>query len=118
MFLIDGLGAILTSLLLSQVLARFEAVFGMPRDILWLLAGVAACFAVYSISCHLFLTKNGKPYLQGIAVANMIYCLTTLGLVLYLWASLTYLGLAYFIGEMIIILILVKLEFRVANTAQ
>jgi len=114
MFLIDGLGAILTALLLSQVLARFEPVFGMPRDILWLLAGVVACFAIYSISCYLFLEKNGKPYLQGIAIANMLYCLTTLGLLIYLRASLTYLGLAYFIGEMIIILILVRWEFSAA----
>ena len=117
MFLIDGLGAIVTAILLSQVLARFETVFGMPQDILWILAGVAACFAVYSISCHLFLEKNEQPYLRGIAVANLFYCLTTLVLVIYLRATLTYLGLAYFIGEMIIILILVRWEFSVAEAA-
>lgn len=117
MFLIDGLGAIVTAILLSQVLARFETVFGMPRDILWVLAGAAGCFAVYSISCHLFLKKNGKPFLQGIAIANLIYCLTTLVLVIYLRESLTYLGLAYFIGEMIIILILVRWEFSAATAS-
>lgn len=117
MFLIDGLGAMVTAILLSQVLARFETVFGMPRDILWILAGAAICFAVYSISCHLFLKENEKPYLRGIAIANLLYCLTTLVLVIYLRESLTYLGIAYFIGEMIIILILVRWEFSVIEAA-
>ena len=115
LFLIDGLGALVTAFLLSQVLARFESVFGMPREILWVLAGMAGCFAVYSFLCHLFIEENGKPYLKGIAVANTVYCITTLGLVIYLNESLTYLGLAYFIGEIIILLILVRLEFSVAG---
>ncbi len=115
LFLIDGLGALLTALLLSQVLARFESVFGMPREILWGLAGMAGCFAIYSFLCHLFIEENGKPYLKGIAAANTIYCITTLGLVIYLKESLTYLGVAYFIGEIVIILILVRLEFNVAG---
>lgn len=115
LFLIDGLGALVTALLLSQVLARFESVFGMPREILWVLAGIAGCFAVYSFLCHLFIEENGQPYLKGIAVANTVYCITTLGLVIYLNESLTYLGIAYFIGEIFIILILVRLEFNVAG---
>jgi hypothetical protein len=79
-FLIDGMGAVLTALLLSQLLARLVPVFGMPSAILYPLAAIAACFAIYSLLCHLLVKKNWKPFLRGIAVANTLYCLTDIGL--------------------------------------
>ncbi len=112
LFRLDGFGALLTALLLSQVLARFESVFGMPRDILFILAGTAACFAVYSFSCSLFIKENGRPFLLGIATANFIYCLVTLSLVIYLNPILTGLGMAYFIGEILLVMALVAVELR------
>lgn len=117
LFLIDGIGAMVTAVLLSQVLARFESVFGMPSTILYALASLAVGFAVYSFTCYWLLKKNWKPYLKGIAIANMIYSLTTLGLIVYLNESLTYLGLIYFIGEIIIILFLASWEFKLSAQA-
>ncbi len=110
LFLIDSLGAVLTALLLSQVLARFETVFGMPRNILYILAGVAVVFAIYSFLCHLLVKDNWRSYLILIAIANTLYCMVTLGLVVYYFGRLTYLGVAYFIGEIIIVLSLVRIE--------
>ncbi len=112
LFLIDGIGAIVTALLLSQVLARFESTFGMPKDILYILAAIAGCFAVYSLSCHFGLKRNRAPYLKAIAVANTLYCMTTLVLVIYCYPSLTWLGVAYFIGEIVIVMTLVRIEWR------
>ena len=117
LFLIDGIGAMVTAVLLSQVLARFESVFGMPSTILYALASLAVGFAVYSFTCYWLLKKNWKPYLKGIAIANMIYSLTTLGLIVYLNESVTYLGLIYFIGEIIIILFLASWEFKLSAQA-
>ena len=114
-FLVDGIGAIITALLLSQLLARFEPVFGMPKEVLYLLAGIAACFAVYSLSVHFLIKENRKPYLMGIAVANTLYCSATLVLVIYLNQSLTWLGIAYFISEIITVMSLVRVEFLIVN---
>ena len=114
-FLLDGTGAVITALLLSQVLARYEPVFGMPRGILFVLAGIAGCFAVYSLLCYFLVGKNWQAYLKGIAAANALYCVATLGLVLYLHASLTWLGIAYFVVEMAIVLGLAGLELKIAN---
>lgn len=111
-FLLDGLGAVLTALLLSQVLARFESVFGMPKDIVYLLALAAAVFALYSLLCYRLDPQSWRPFLRGIAVANTVYCITTLGLVIYWWPSLTWLGIAYFLGEIAIVMSLVVLEFK------
>jgi hypothetical protein len=114
-FLIDGMGAVLTALLLSQLLARLVPVFGMPSAILYPLAAIAACFAIYSLLCHLLVKKNWKPFLRGIAVANTLYCLTTLGWVIYLWNSLTWLGIAYFLGEILIVMTLVRVEIKMSH---
>jgi hypothetical protein len=89
----------------------------MPKDILFVLAGIAGCFAVYSIGCRLFVRENWEPYLKGIATANVLYCLTTLGLVLYLYESLTWLGLAYFLGEIAVVLALVTAEYGYPSKA-
>jgi len=114
-FLIDGIGAIVTALLLSQVLARFEAIFGMPPQILYILASIAACFAVYSLACHFRVKENRSPFLKGIAVANTLYCIITLGLVIYLRESLTWLGITYFLAEIVVVMSVARLEFIVIN---
>ncbi|MEM9832997.1 MAG: hypothetical protein AAF944_20355 [Bacteroidota bacterium] len=115
LFLIDGIGAIITALMLSQVLARLESIFGMPRQILYILAGIAAGFAVYSILCHLLVRENWQPFLRGIATANITYCIVTFGLIIYWFNILTYLGIAYFIGEIILVVGLAWFEFQFAR---
>ncbi len=111
-FLLDGMGAFTTAILLSQVLARFESLFGMPKEVLFVLSGIAFCFALYSITCHLLVKNNFEPYLKVIIAANLIYCLATFGLVLLHIQTLTGLGMAYFLGEITIILMLVWVEYR------
>ena len=118
LFLLDGIGAAVTALLLSQVLARYQSVFGMPQSVLWVLAATAGGFAVYSLLCHRLVNKHWKRYLGGIALANTGYCIITLGLIGYWFEKLTYLGVAYFVGEIILIMILVGLEFRCIRTEE
>ena len=115
LFQIDAAGALATALLLSQVLARFESVFGMPRHVLFILAGIALCFLIYSITCYFFVDKNPNAFLKVIASANAMYCILTLGLMMMHSSTLTMLGYAYFIGEIMIILTLVWFEFRTSG---
>jgi len=115
LFLIDSLGALVTALLLSQVLARFEQVFGMPKDMLYFLAALAGLLAIYSFTCHLRLRENWRPFLKAIAIANVLYCLLTLNLMIYFREDLTALGFAYFIGEIIIVLVLARIEIAVST---
>lgn len=116
LFLLDGMGAALTAVMLGVVLPALEPAFAMPRRILLLLALVAASFAVYSLTCHV--RAAGARLLLGIAVANTAYCVSTLGLLLSLRGSLTWLDLAYFIGEILLIATLVIVEVRVARRAR
>jgi len=95
---------------LAVVLARFEIAFGMPEDVLFVLAGTACLFALYSLGCYFFLSRNLSVFLKGIAVANTLYCCTTLLLIFVHYQNLTALGLGYFLLEIMVIGCLVTLE--------
>jgi hypothetical protein len=114
LFLADGLGALLTSVLLIALLTTFNESFGMPLKAVYVLASVAFVYFIYSISCYLFLGHNWNPYLKLIAIANLFYCFATITLVVFFYQSLTSLGVIYFIAELIIIFCLLLIEFKTA----
>ncbi|HMQ02493.1 MAG TPA: hypothetical protein PKD26_01070 [Pyrinomonadaceae bacterium] len=114
-FLIDGIGALITATLLLAILAQFESTFGMPRRILFLLAGIACIFAVYSLACYIKLRDNWTPFLRAIAIANLAYCVLTLTMVIVYRAEVTRLGVAYFIAEISVVLSLAFYEFISAH---
>ncbi|MBL8684987.1 MAG: hypothetical protein JNK05_37775 [Myxococcales bacterium] len=116
LFLIDGLGAVVTAVMLGAVLTTFEPTFGMPQRILLPLSAVASIFAAYSLTCRA--RGAGAGYLRAIALANTAYCLCTLALVVSLRGTLTWLGVAYFLGEIAIIAALVTVEILVARRAR
>jgi hypothetical protein len=115
LFLLDAGGALLTALLLFFVVARLQRVFGMPKNIVYILSAIALVYAVYSFASYLFIKKNWKPFLLVIATANSLYCLATAILLVVYYQQLTSLGFIYFIAEIIIILGLVIIEIRVAG---
>jgi hypothetical protein len=115
LFLIDGLGALLSAFFLGIVLVRFETTFGMPQNILCFLAALACLFAVYSFCCYIFIKDNWRPYLRSIAIANLTYCCITFGLIVTCYESLTILGVGYFVVELLILGILVAVEFKMTS---
>lgn len=115
LFLIDGLGALLSAFFLGVVLVRYHAYFGMPVPVLQVLAGIALVFALYSLSCHVLLKADGRPFLRAIALANLLYCALTAVLLVYHAGQLTPLGWTYFILELLIVCSLVRVELHVAS---
>jgi hypothetical protein len=114
LFLIDSIGALLSAILLGLVLARFENIFGMPPKTLYALSFIACIFSIYSFLCFSGKIENWRPYLKIIAIANLLYCLLTIGLIIYFYQKLTVLGLIYFVLEIIIITILAMIELKTA----
>jgi hypothetical protein len=114
MFLVDGLGALFSAAMLL-VLARWEPFFGMPAGVLYRLAPVAAALAVYSLTCYALRPRYPKKYLYVIAAANLLYCVGTLGLLFFYFEKLTPLGVAYFLGEKIVVVALAVMEIRLAQ---
>jgi hypothetical protein len=110
LFLIDSLGAFSTAFFLTVILLRFENEFGAPRSALYFLSLVAYVYAIYSFCCSVFVSSKWRPYLKIITIANLAYCLLTIGLISYCYKNLTALGLIYFSLEILIIISLVYIE--------
>ncbi len=110
LFLLDSIGAFLTAFLLGVILTRFEAYFGMPGKVLYPLSILACVFGLYSMGCYVWVRSHWRPFLKAIALANLGYCLLTIGLVVSLYPSLTILGILYFSGELIVVGVLIYIE--------
>lgn len=117
LFLVDGIGALVTALLVGVVLPTLGEHIGTPRPVLRGLALTAAVFAAYSLTCAATRPERWPPYLRAIALANAGYCLVTAALLIRFSATLHVLDWLYFAGEILVVWALVTLEFRVARAA-
>lgn len=115
-FLIDGIGAIITATSLGVVLPYFQKYFGMPKNILFVLSAIALIFSIYSIFCNFLPGNKIRDYLKIICFANFTYCILSLILIIIYSEKLTLLGHIYFIGEIIIVLSLVIRERQIIKT--
>jgi hypothetical protein len=115
LFLIDGLGAMVSAFLLGVVLVKLEAVFGIPRSTLYVLALLPCFFAIYDVYFYQKKEEDIGHFLKGIAIMNISYCLLSIGLAIYHYQSITYFGWSYILVEIFIVLALARLELRVST---
>lgn len=115
LFLVDGIGALLTLVFLSILLPAIQQFIGIPIKALYFLAIIAFILLLYSTVCYLLNPLKYKFFIKIIAVANIIYCFITVGAVIFYCDQMTLWGFLYFGLETFIILALVTLEFRVAG---
>ncbi len=86
----------------------------MPPAVLKKLALGALLLWGYSGICAFFLKNSSASFIKGIAVANLLYCILSLSLLVIYYAELTILGIIYFVAELLVIFGLVWLEYKVA----
>ncbi|PKV50421.1 hypothetical protein ATE84_2478 [Aquimarina sp. MAR_2010_214] len=114
LFLIDGLGALLSAFLLGVVLVSLESIFGIPMKVLYILAFLPCVFALYDFYCYLRVKKNQKYFLTAIALMNLIYCFISIGVAFQHIQKITAFGWTYIILEITIIIILISIELKTA----
>jgi hypothetical protein len=112
-FLLDGFGALLTTLLIFFVLRTFNDYLGLSKNNLEFLSIIALIFSIYSVSCYFLVSNNWKLFLKIICTANILYCVLTFGIVLYYYQSISVLGIAYFLSEIMVICGIAFLEIRI-----
>jgi len=117
LFLIDGLGALVSAFVLAVILVKFEHYFGIPIKALYFLAGVAIIFAIYDGYCYFIAKQVTKGHLLLIAYANLSYCLLSLGVGIYHRSSLSLLAWLFIAGELAIISTIAWIEIRATKTA-
>lgn len=115
LFLIDGLGALVSAVMLGVVWVAFESFFGLPSSTCYFLALFPCLFAIYD--AYAFFSKRQKIslLLKGIALLNTGYCVLSLALATYHYASLTTYGWVYLLLEIGIVLGLASVEWRMGT---
>jgi len=114
LFLIDGLGAMLSAFLLGIVLVELENIFGIPTSVLYCLATFPTFFALvdfYAIAKG----NNTKMFLKIIAALNLFYGILSLIFVVMYFEKMTFWGSLYLILEMVIVTFLAFIELKVAE---
>lgn len=114
-FLIDSLGAILTTFSLFLIKWYFNHYFRIPNTALTYLFIIASVFCIYSISCFLFLKEHWAFFIRIISFANLFYGSLILGLLIKYDNLLTTVGILYFLIEIVIICILSCLELKMTK---
>ncbi len=113
-FLIDGIGALVTALSLIVILPNWDLI-QMPADMLHLLGGIAVVFATYSLSNYFFQFTRINLLIRVIAISNLFYCSLSGIIIVQLSRNLSIYDFIYFTGEITIVLTLAFVELKVAN---
>lgn len=112
LFLIDGIGALVSALSLWFLIAPFQSFFGFPADVANSLSVLPSLYAIYSLSCYFFEKWQRVFFIKIIIAANILYCTLSLILVVNGFDQITLFGLWYFLLEKVIILSLVIWEWK------
>jgi FlaA1/EpsC-like NDP-sugar epimerase len=110
LFLLDGIGGVATAFMTGVVLPRFFDSGGMPGGVLIAFSLIGMLCGVYSLICRFFVRGGIARFLRAVVTANILYVLVTIGCVIRFYDRLNPLGLAYFVSEVLVILLLVSLE--------
>ncbi len=114
LFLIDGLGAMLSAFLLGIVLVELETIFGIPTSVLYWLASFPIFFTL--VDFYAFTKgKNTKMFLKIMAALNLFYGILSLIFVVLYFEKMTFWGSLYLILEMVIVTFLAFIELKVAE---
>jgi hypothetical protein len=115
-FIIDASGAFLSAILL-YLIYLFDHYFGMPKSIVVIFISIALTLFLYSTAVYIFSPQKWKTYLKALAGVNICYCLFTIFHVLLYFEKLTIYGKLYFIGEVLVIIILSCYELKIATNS-
>ncbi|MEO0603684.1 MAG: hypothetical protein AAF211_19760, partial [Myxococcota bacterium] len=110
-------GAVTSTLATAFVLPAFEPWIGLPRPVLLALAVPAALFAAYSLGSWLLGIGPGRG-LSAIVYANLAYCSIVVVVLAAHVGTVTPIGLAYFLGELAVVVGIASLEARIVRLSR
>lgn len=117
-FLFDGLGAMLSTALLYFLLIPNAVWIGLSVTQINALVIGALCLVGYDLIARMLYTAERSWLIKALALLNMLYCTTTLSVLILHYTSITIFGWAYFLGEMAIVGVLVYLEWKISAKPQ
>jgi hypothetical protein len=115
LFLIDGIGALLSATLLLVLHCFFLLTNGLPPTIVYTLIGVAFVLSAFSLTSGWLLKRHHSRYLRLLAILNGSYLLTVFIVIFYYFSRLELFLLLFFLLESLVISCLIYLECKVGN---
>lgn len=115
LFLLDGVGALVSAFMLGVVLVQLEERIGIPANTLYLLAAFPVFFALFDFVSMRRKSEEQRRLLRVIALANLSYCVLSLGLAIYHGHTVTPLGWTYICAEIAIVMTLALVELKTAK---
>jgi hypothetical protein len=112
LFIIDAMGAGLSSFLLGLVLMNNTDIFGIPKETLFVLALIPIIFIIYDVLAVLSMFYRNYISFKIIAMLNIIYCVISFILCIIDYRSITVIGWLYIIGEILIVIGIALIELR------
>jgi hypothetical protein len=112
--LVDAIGALVTAVVVGLVLPSLEPQLGISSTSLHTLAIIATAYAILSWGAF-FVLRRWHTYLRVIGLANLGYVAVTVAVLIAARGSVTGLGAAYFVVEVVIIVALASVELAVAR---
>mgnify|MGYP006989340781 CR=1 FL=1 len=109
---IDCLGAAASALSLGIILPQFPAHIAMPEQVLMQLAGIACVLMAVGLFALLTLLIPDKKMLCVLATLNSLYMVYTIAMVIGHQGQLLLWDYLYFVGELVIILVIIMQEIR------
>jgi hypothetical protein len=116
-FLVDGAGALLTSLLLFSVLLPLNDHFRFPERWLYILGSAGGLFAAWSFTAYFVSAHRWRFFLGVVCTANAAYCVCTAALLIVFRHEITPLAILYFSVELLIVLSLCVVELWLVRSA-
>ncbi|MFZ1752044.1 MAG: hypothetical protein WAU01_17745 [Saprospiraceae bacterium] len=117
-FILDAFGALVSMAFLLCFSGFLHTYIGLPVDVLHTLATIAGGLFGFSMMCYIYVSSAYHVFIRGLAIGNLLYCGITLWCIIQNYSSMTYLGLAYFGLELLVLCCLVSIEIYVAKKFQ
>ena len=114
-FVIDGVGAVTSAVLLGLVLPFGAEKLGTTREALWTLAVFPLIYAAIDVACVVVGRSRSRTSLVVIAVLNAAYPLITASVLGRDGVALSALGAVYFVVECGIVITLAGVELHLAR---
>jgi hypothetical protein len=109
-FLLDALGAFASLLLLFFLIVPNENFFGLSHSTAIYLSIPILGLLIFSTSCFFSKPQNWKLLMKFVVFGNLAYCLFTAIIILQNFKELTHLGVLYFLIEVMVIILIVRIE--------
>ncbi len=115
LFIVDGVGAVVSSFMLGIVLVLLNSYIGIPKKALFFLAVFPVIFGLVDLYAYKQSAERWPALLKGIAIGNLMYCFVSVACACLHWESIKPLGWIYLVLEILILIVLLRVEFKTAK---